>query len=248
MRGVSKMLPNISNYAIRSAKATRQYNQALREMRLAIQNGDRALIGSARSNLRYAVMMRNAEKATTAFGRGLKRLWATLVANPWTAILTALAALTSALYSAYENATRLDKELASIESRGALEGDQQVRHFERLADVVKSSANGSKQQTDAIKELKRSYGDFLPMQDEEIRKLLSTEGGYRAVSSAIREKIALQIQEQKINATTSAFGEDIGKMQDKIRKRLIDEGLSRDEVSRFFAELENAIKDGVTDI
>lgn len=248
MRGVSKMLPDISNYAIRSAKATRQYNRALREMRIAIQNGDRALIGSARSNLRYAVMMRNAEKATTAFGRGLKRLWATLVANPWTAILTALSALASALYSAYENATRLDKELASIESRGALEGDQQVRNFERLADVVKSSVNGSKQQTDAIKELKRSYGDFLPMQDEEIRKLLSTEGGYRAVSSAIREKIALQTLEQKINATTSAFGEDISDIQDDIRKRLIDEGLSRDEVSRFFAELENAIKDGVTDI
>ena len=248
MRGVSKMLPDISNYAIRSAKATRQYNRALYEMRIAIQNGDRALISSARSNLRYAVMMRNAEKATTAFGRSMKRLWATLVANPWTAILTVLGALAWSLYSAYENAIRLDKELASIESRGALEGEQQVRNFERLADVIKSSANGSKQQTDAIKELKRSYGDFLPMQDEEIRKLLSTEGGYRAVSSAIREKIALQTQEQKINATTSAFGEDIGRWQDAIRKSLMRHGLSRDEVSRFFAELEKAIKDGVTDI
>lgn len=247
MRGVSKMLPNISNYAIRSAQATRRYKRAVDELRIAMQNGDRALIRSARSNLRYAVMMRNAEKASSAFMRSLKRLWATLVANHWTAILTALAALASVLYSAYENATRLDKELASIESRGKLEGDQQVRNFERLADVVKSSANGSKQQTDAIKELKRSYGDFLPMQDEEIRKLLSTEGGYRAVSSAIREKIALQIQEQKVSAATNSYSDKIGELQGEMRASLEDAGLSRDEISRFFAELEKAVKDGTLD-
>ena len=218
MRLVNKFLPDMSNYAIRSATATRNYNRAIIEMRTAIKSGDKALISSAKSHLRYQILMRNAEKSTSVFTRSLKKLWAVLVSNPWTAILTALAALGSVLYSAYENATRLDKELAKIGAEGAIQADQSVRNFERLARAIRDSADGSTKQTEALNEMKRAYGDFLPSQDKSIINLVREKDGYNAITQAIREKIAMQIQEQKMNAVASEYGETLGKWEGKVRK------------------------------
>ena len=236
LRGTSKLLPDISNYAIRSATATRNYNRALSEMRLAIKTGDAALISSARSHLRYQIMMRNAEKATTAFERGLKKLWAIMVANPWTTIITALVAIGSALYSAYENATRLKTELAKIGTEGALQADQSVRNFERLAKTIRESADGSAKQTKALAEMKRTYGEFLPSQDKAITNLVREKNGYDAITQAIREKIAWQIQEQKLNTINKEYVEDIAEAEEGIKDIILQKAKNqRQEISSILA-------------
>lgn len=244
MRLVNKFLPDISNYAIRSATATRNYNRAIIEMRTAIKSGDKALISSAKSHLRYQIMMRNAEKSTSVFTRSLKKLWAVLVSNPWTAILTALVALGSVLYSVYENATRLDKELAKIGAEGAIQADQSVRNFERLARAIRDSADGSTKQTEALNEMKRAYGDFLPSQDKSIINLVREKDGYNAITQAIREKIAMQIQEQKMNTVASEYGKTLGKWEDEV-KDVFGELITPKDKNVIIEGIKDAINEGL---
>ena len=89
--------------------------------------------------------------------------------------------------------------MAKIGTEGATKMAQSVRNFERLAKIAVESVDGTKEQTDALKELQRTYGDIIPTQEMSIEKLREMKGSYDGVTQAIREKIAMQTLEQKIS-------------------------------------------------
>ena len=229
----------------------RQLNMAFdayQKARLAYGNYQRTGIESfrqeAEAQVRLARAYRQSAKALSGFGSALKAIGSFVKANWIGILLTAVVSLASWLASARQEAQRLNKELAKIGSEGALQADQSVRNFERLARAIRESTNGSVEQSEAMAEMRRAYGEFLPSQDQEILNLVREKEGYDAVIQAIRKKIALQTQEQQINTITSEFGQQLGGVKDDIRKRLEKSGLSRTEISLLFAEIEGGVKDG----
>ena len=246
--GVQKVIKPIGEVAARgiyARKALDAYRQSCRLMQAALSTGDKDLEKEAKNLEELAKGYRKTSNELRGFGGALKSLGNFLKTNIWGLVAAGVFALISYFRSARKEAERLNEELSKIGTEGALQADQSVRKFERLAEVVKKSVDGSKEQKDALAELKREYGDFLPLQDKQIVNLLRERDGYQEVSQAIREKIDLQIKEQKFSRVTSEYGEELSKTQDAMRKALKDAGLSRDEISQIFNEIEKGIKDGI---
>ena len=232
------------------ARANSRLEDALKNEVKALETGNKAYIRNAQALVAYERRMVKAAQGTTKLSRAFKTLWATIAANPIGAVLTVLTLVGTALFSAWENSTKLNKELAKIGSEGAMQADQQVRNFERLAKAINENTVGSKKHDDALQELKRTYGELLPARDQDILALVKEKQGHEAVTQAIREKIAMQMKEQKINAITSAYGDKVSKAESNIRDILTGASfkMSKDEASYFVEELKKAIeREDITD-
>lgn len=186
-------------------------------------------------------LLKQAAKETNFWRMSLLRLRAFLAGNFWNIALIGIGALVAKILSARIEANRLNKELERIGAEGDVQSRTQVNNFERLAKVIRDSADGSLRQTEALKEMKRAYGEFLPSQDKEIINLVRAKEGYEAVSQAIREKIALQVQEQKVNAVTSEYSKIISDYLPDLKTLLEPEGI---DVSRVYSALKTAIENG----
>ena len=252
MKLASLFIPTLVVNTKKVASAEEQLRLTTERRIAAQQRGGRIGIWVAKSQEASATATLNAARATTKFGRA----WATLVGmfkgGGWIGIaITAVTALVSWLISARQEANRLNKELEKIGSEGNLQADQSVRNFERLAIAIRESADGSARQTDALKEMKRTYGEFLPTQDKSIINLVREKDGYNAVTQAIREKIALQIQEQKLNTIASEYGSRITKKETKLKDWLTGEDwrsvdkFSQEEATRITNAIRQAVSDGL---
>lgn len=186
-------------------------------------------------------LLKDAAKATTLWGVAWRKVAAFLAGNIWNIALIGIGALVAKIVSAHIEANRLNKELERIGIEGDVQSRTQVNNFERLAKVIRDSADGSLRQTEALKEMKRAYGEFLPSQDQEIINLVRAKEGYEAVSQAMREKIALQAQEQKINAVTSEYSKIVGDYLPDLKTLLGPKGI---DVSRVYSVLKTAIEEG----
>lgn len=201
---------------------------------------------SAKWAMNHAMWMQKAAMATTAFGRAWKQLRAFLSGGGWlTLAVTAITTLVSWFVTARQEANRLNNELAKIGAEGATKMEQSVSNFERLAKIAVDSVDGTKEQTDALKELQRTYGDIIPAQDLSIKKLREMKGNYEDVTQAIREKIAMQTLEQEISTIQEDYGSDIAKQQRKFKKYLEDvAGLSSEEAIRVINNIQRQIAEG----
>ena len=199
----------------------------------------------ADKHTKIASEARKSATALKGFGGALKSIGSFIKANWVGMLITAITAVVSWLISARQEANRLNKELAKIGTEGALQADQSVRNFERLARAIRESADGSAKQTEALAEMKRAYGDFLPSQDEAIINLAREKDGYNAITQAIREKIALQIQEQKLNTIASEYGSQFTKWEGKIATDEMFKRFSKEEISLIVADIKNAVNEGL---
>lgn len=231
----------------------RQLNMAFdayHKARLAYGNYQRTGIESfrqeAEAQVRLARAYRQSAKALSGFGGALKSIVSFVKANWIGILLTAVTALSTWLASARREAKRLNEELDKIGAEGALQIDQQVRNFEYLAKVIRESADGSEKQTKALAELKRSYGELLPSQDKEIKALVQEKSNYDALIESIREKINLQMHEQKLNAIAGEYGGRISKQESKLQKTLSEIGLSPAEIGRIFETVKQKVQEGAT--
>ena len=227
------------------ARANSRLEDALKNEVKALKTGNKAYIRNAQALVAYERRMVKAAQGTTKLSRAFKTLWATIAANPIGAVLTVLTLVGTALFSAWKNSTKLNKELAKIGSEGAMQADQQVRNFERLAKAINENTVGSKKHDDALQELKRTYGELLPARDQDILALVKEKSAHEAITQAIREKIAMQMKEQKINAITSEYGADIADEEKDLRAKFKKySGMTADEVSVFIQELNKLIESG----
>lgn len=211
---------NAARTSILAAQATREYERAVARLAWAQTTGNKALIRSAQSQLAYAAAIQTANKANNAFMRGIKRLWATIVANPIMAAVSALIVLVQVVVSLVRESNKLKRELAEIEKETRIEITNSVDNFERLSNIIKSTASNSVEHRNAMAELKRTYGEFLPVQDEAIESLIREKAGIEAVTEAIEQKIYAQQQEKKINKITENYGDDLSNYADDLRDAL----------------------------
>ena len=243
-KGVSLFLPTQTTNTRLLRQATNELTAATARYN-AVQG--RGIAGqSAKWAMNHAKWMMKAANATTIFGRGMKKLAAFFAGGGWLSLaIMALSALVSWMISAREEANRLNEDLSKIDVEGARNMSQSVRNFERLARIAVESTDGTKQQVEALKELQRTYGDLIPSQDLSIERLRAMKGGYDSVTQAIREKIAMQTLEQKINTIQEDYGGKIADARKKFKKYLEETaGLSSEEAIRVINNVQRQITEG----
>lgn len=227
-----------------AAAAQARLTLATNNMRLASKGGMFFKV-LANQSLMAAKAMRKAAQASNFFAKAVYKLKAAFLGNWIMIVIAAIAALIVKLVNARQKANELKNELAKIRTEGAVKMEQSVRNFERLAKIAVDSVDGTKRQTDALNELKRTYGDIIPSQDLQIDKLRAMNYEYDSLTQAIKEKIAKQTLEQKISTIQEDYGSDIAKQQKKFKEYLEETaGLSSEEAIRVISNIQRQIAEG----
>ena len=220
------------------------------ELETLQQQKSNAVRGIAIKQLdRYSKQMMKAASAQTMFGRGARQIAAWFTGGGWVGlIVSAMSVLVGWFISARQEANRLNKELEKIGSEGSAEINRSVLNFKRLADSAVEAADGSNEQNKALEELKRTYSDIIPEQNLQIDTLRELKGNYDSLTSAIEQKINMQIREQKVNAIQDDFAKRITKSRRSSKELLLQYGLDKEQINAVLDEVQNAIRDGLIGI
>ena len=228
-----------------AATATKAYAVANEQLILAQTKGGIAARLAARHQRSIASSQMASATATSMHARAWHSLNAAMKKNIFGLILTAIAALVVYLVNSRREANKLKNELAKIDEEGGRKMDQAARNFERLANIAVNSVDGTKEQTDALNELKRSYEDIIPAQELTIENLRKMAGNYSRVTEAIREHVAMQTLDQKISEIEEEYGSDISDIRKDLKTALMEfKGWSATEALRVLSNIEQQVVSG----
>lgn len=245
-KAVSAFIPRLAFDTALAAKANNAL--ALAELKAAQAGQKASAIQRIQiANLKaYASWMSKAAAANTSFGRGIKSLIASFMGGGWIKLaVSAIAVLIGYLVSARQEANRLSKELQKIGAEGALSVNRSVSNFNRLAEAAVKAADGSYEQSEALKEMERTYGDIIPSEKMQIDKLREMQGTYTSLTRAIEEKINMQLREQKINTIEDYFSGKIVKGQKRAKRVLAQYGLDKSQINAVLEEVQKEVENGM---
>lgn len=190
--------------------ASNEYRAALKAERVARATATAeeykaiaAKTASAEATLAAARAEFVAVRNTTLLSKAWANLKAVLLGNWVTLLITALAAIGTAIYNNIEKAKRLTKALKEIKDEGVIQAEKSVYNFETLAKTAVQAADGTREQKEALEELKRTYRNIIPEQDLTIERLRAMNGEYTSLTNAIRQYIAQQTQQKQIDTIIS---------------------------------------------
>ncbi len=225
--------------SIAAAKATMLHKRANEQLIAAQASGNAIAIFAAKRQVAIAAAQVKAATATSLHAKAWHSLVAAVKTHLFSIIIIAISAIIASIVNAIREADELKNKLKEINEEGGREMEAAVRNFERLAHVITSSVDGTKQQTDALNELRRSYEDIIPVQDLTIEKLRAMEDNYSLMTDAIREKIAMQTLEKKISAIEEHYASDVDKKKSTLKQAIKDQlGLIEPEAIRVISNME----------
>lgn len=245
VRAAALFLPTLTRNTQMLERAQRAEARSKQLSNMAHTSGNKVQQLSANSMRAYAYYTIKASRATTEWSRAVNSVRAFLTGNWLSIVLSILGLIAARIIAARQETQRLNKELSSIGSEGAIKAEQSVRNFERLAKTAVQAADGSREQKAAVDELVRTYGDLLPASDNVVEKLREMKGNYDSLTEAIRQKINMQIREQQIDTITSEYSKKIGKSQNNLKKYLKDRGLTTEEIAAVTSQLQKAVESGL---
>lgn len=211
----------------RETAATQAHNQALARNNKLKQASTGLSLFSAKQSAKAAAAYRAAAMSTNAWNAAMLKLvgagrsfLAFLSGNVWTIALTAIAALATHFYSAYQEANKLRNELKALTSETSTLQEQSVANFTGLINTALQSPTNSKKQLEALDELRRTYGEMIPVRDLTIERLLNEKGAYEQCTTAIREYIAQQQLQKGIDKITEDYADSLIEYERKFKEKL----------------------------
>lgn len=237
----------------REAAAVDAHNRALSRNNLLHKANTSMSMMSAKAATLSATQFRAAALSTSAWNAAalrlkgsLNALKATLLSNPYTAAIAAIAAIGAAIYSAYQKANKLRNELESLKSETSSLQTQSVNNLTGLWHTVLQSPANSKKQLDALNELKRTYGDIIPVRDLTIETLKKEGKVYEKCTAAIREYIAQQQLQKGVDKINEDYASKILEAEKKFKESIQSNlGATDDKmVDRIIANVKEYINAG----
>lgn len=150
-----------------------------------------------------------ATKLAEASTQNLNKTLLAVAKNPYAVIIAGLAALGVAIYQAYTNATKFRKELESITAGGLINAQQMTSDFDALVKKLNESEKGSRNFSDALKEINNTYGSYLPNMLTEINYASELAKNYNKVVDAIYNKAKSQALEKSYQVITEKYSEQL---------------------------------------
>lgn len=197
--------------------------------------------------------LRDKTKATEIANKSTEKLNSTLVAvakNPYAIVIAGLATLGVVIYQAYTNATKFRKELESITAGGLINAQQMTSDFDALVKKLNESEKGSRNFSDALKEINNTYGSYLPNMLTEINYASELAKNYNKVVDAIYNKAKSQALEKSYQVITEKYSEQQQDAIANIIEKMTEGGISKvnaQEITRnFVASLDEGLSKGET--
>jgi chromosome segregation ATPase len=191
-----------------------------------------------------------ATKLAEASTQNLNKTLLAVAKNPYAVIIAGLAALGVAIYQAYTNATKFRKELESITAGGLINAQQMTSDFDALVKKLNESEKGSRNFSDALKEINNTYGSYLPNMLTEINYASELAKNYNKVVDAIYNKAKSQALEKSYQVITEKYSEQQQDAIANIIEKMTEGGISKvnaQEITRnFVASLDKGLSKGET--
>lgn len=228
--------------------ATDKYTRAANRKAAADAKGGKWMQFNANMAARAAKANIKAASATHLFTRAVRKLQAAFLSNWLTAILAALGLIIERIITATRKANALKNALKEIEKENRTEQEKSVRNFNSLANLAVNSADGSKKQRDALEELKRTYGDIIPVEQLSIDNLRQMRGDYDNLTKSVRQYIQEQMKQKARDKVVENFGDKMLKQERKVTAYLEKMGLSYERAQAFMEEYRKAVESGSEDM
>ena len=119
-------------------------------------------------------------------------------ANPYILLASVLIGTISGIVSLIRNATEEQRRMNQTINEGAQKAMELSANFERLANIAVADSSSTEEQTAALEELNRTYGELIPSQYRNVKALKEMEGDYQLVTNAIYAKIDAQTREKLV--------------------------------------------------
>jgi hypothetical protein len=171
---------------------------------------------------RQIVTLRASAGAWSTLGLSIKKAGIFMKSNALLLGITAIAAVGLALYRAAKEANRLRNELDDIATSGFVKSQDLVENFNRLAKAAVGATDGSHNQREAVDELKRTYKEYLPLQEMNIQNLKDLKGNYESLTKAIYNKARARAFEKGQEKITAELQKETGKATDFLIAGLVD--------------------------
>lgn len=142
--------------------------------------------------------------------------------NPWAAIGAAVVALGTVFITNQIHASRFRQELEGIANTKFSEAEKSAETFKKLADQLKNSTEGSQAYRDAISELNRQYGDYLPNLLNEKNALTEILRVENEITNAIYARAKAYASEEGEKKIIDEYGEKESKAAESLRYRLMN--------------------------
>lgn len=226
-----------------------------------VQIGVATIQLAANMNLRkyseYLVIARKAlrdkaaaTKLAEASTQNLNKTLLAVAKNPYAIVAAGLATLGVVIYQAYTNATKFRKELESITAGGLINAQQMTSDFDALVKKLNESEKGSRNFSDALKEINNTYGSYLPNMLTEINYASELAKNYNKVVDAIYNKAKSQALEKSYQVITEKYSEQQQDAIANIIEKMTEGGISKvnaQEITRnFVASLDKGLSKGET--
>lgn len=216
--------------------------------RSATQEEYRAIVArteAARATYLLAQAEYQATRSTTVLSKAWSKFTAKLKANWVMLVITALAALGMHLYNAHQEANKLKKALAEIDKESNIEQMKSVRNFESLAKIAVEAADGTMTQKKALDELNRTYKDIIPQERLTLEHLRSLKGEYDSLTVSIKNYVAEQMKQKKINTIVEDTATTIAEKEKNIKDNLKNT-LDAATLERLLTEYQRIIEEAPT--
>lgn len=168
----------------------------------------------------------------------------TTAANPYLLAASIIIGVLTAVVSLIRNATEEQRRMNQTISEGAQRASELSANFERLANIAVSDSSSTEEQTAAIEEMNRKYGDLIPSHYRNIKALKEMEGDYQLVTNAIYAKIDAQTREKLTQDEINNSGEKINNRLERIRKELERTGISTESAMAITREFQERLNNG----
>lgn len=172
--------------------------------------------------------------------------------NAWVAILSVAVTIIWEIVSALRAANKEQEELNKIASQGFFDAQKSSANYERLANVISDSTASYKEQSEALSELKRTYGDILPAHYLEAEAIRGMKGDYDEATNAIRNYIQAKTQEKQISYISEEYGEKVQDWQELAAKdiqeqvnSLYDAQISMNEINIIMTRFRKDFEEGL---
>lgn len=136
-------------------------------------------------------------------------------------ILAGILAISAAIAVIAMHATRLRRELRKMAEESQTETRSMLTNFEHLTSVIQDNTRSAEERNEAFEELKRQFGNVLPLEDENINTIKQGTEKYEEYAAAIREANNELLKEKQLLAVRDNRNKQTTKELNQIQSRLV---------------------------
>lgn len=163
-------------------------------------------------------------------------------------VLSGLVAIGSYIYKAYQNSTKLKRELDDIASKGSISAQNEIDGYTILVGKLRNAAKGSQEYNNIIDKIQSRYGAYLGNIKAEADAYEYLHGKIADVTEALRAKAVENAREQGVSKITEKYTEEKTDVYKDIISSLQKEfGISKEFASQLSAVIQSDITNGLGD-